>query len=56
MTKNQSQQTARGYEEIAKELEEVAEVLLGHPELNHQTAEKLLSIARDIRGLKSAAS
>jgi hypothetical protein len=57
MTKDQGPQTAlRDYEEIARELEEVAELLLSHPELNHQTAEKLFSIARDIRGLRSAAS
>jgi hypothetical protein len=39
----------RDYEEIARELDEVAELLLRHPELNHHAAEKLQAIARDIR-------
>jgi len=34
--------------DIATELEEVANMILGNPELNHQAAERLMRIARDI--------
>jgi len=37
------------YERIVEELETVAESIRLHPELNHQAAERLLTIARDIR-------
>jgi len=37
------------YEDVAAELERIAEMLRGAPELNHHAAERLLKIARDIR-------
>jgi hypothetical protein len=39
----------RGYEEIAQELERVADLLLHDPKLNHRSAERLMEIVRDIR-------
>jgi len=37
------------YEEIAQELERVADQLLHDPGVNHRAAERLKAIARDIR-------
>jgi hypothetical protein len=36
-------------EDIALELEQVAELVRRHPELNHHAADRLASIARNIR-------
>lgn len=36
-------------EDIARELEQVAELVRGHPELNHHAADRLAAIARNIR-------
>ena len=36
-------------EDIARELEQVAELVRLHPELNHHAADRLAAIARDIR-------
>jgi len=50
MTRPEDRRAAlRDYREIARELEEVAELILRHPELNHHAAERLQVIARDIR-------
>jgi hypothetical protein len=37
------------YEDIAAELERIAELVRDRPELNHHAVERLLQIARDIR-------
>jgi hypothetical protein len=37
------------YEDIAAELERIAEMVRDRPELNHHAVERLLQIARDIR-------
>ena len=37
------------YEKMAREIEDVAEMVRQHPELNHQAAERLVRIAEDIR-------
>jgi hypothetical protein len=37
------------YEDIAVELERIAEMVQQRPELNHHAADRLLQIARDIR-------
>jgi hypothetical protein len=36
-------------EDIARELEQVAQLVRDHPELNHHAADRLAAIARDIR-------
>lgn len=37
------------YEDVVKELEDVAALLRKHPELNHKAVERLLAIASEIR-------
>lgn len=37
------------YEDIAADLEHIAEMVRNTPELNHRAAERLLKIAQDIR-------
>jgi len=39
----------RDDEEIVEELEQVANLILERPELNHEAAQRLMRIARDIR-------
>lgn len=39
----------RNYEDIAAELEHIAELVRNTPELNHHAAERLLKVAQDIR-------
>lgn len=43
-------------EEIALELERVAQLIRERPELNHQAADRLITIARSIRADASRAS
>ncbi len=37
------------YHRVARELEEIAETVRNKPELNHRFAERLISLAREIR-------
>lgn len=39
----------QNYEDIAAELEHIAEMVRNAPELNHDAAERLLKLAQDIR-------
>jgi hypothetical protein len=39
----------QNYEDVATELERIAEMVRNTPELNHRAAERLLKIAQDIR-------
>jgi hypothetical protein len=44
-----SPRSFESFEDIASELERIAELLRNTPALNHNAAERLLEIARDIR-------
>jgi len=44
-----SRRPLRNYEDVAAELEHIAELVRNTPELNHHAAERLLKVAQDIR-------
>jgi hypothetical protein len=44
-----SSRPLHNYEDIAAELEHIAELVRNTPELNHHSAERLLKVAQDIR-------
>ena len=38
------------YDRMAKELEEMADVIHQHPEMNHHTSKRLKTMAKEMRG------
>ena len=42
--------TGKDYDRMAKELEDLAEIIHQHPEMNHHTSERLKVMAREMRG------
>jgi hypothetical protein len=42
--------TGRDYDRMAKELEDLADTIHEHPEMNHHTSERLKVMAKEMRG------
>jgi hypothetical protein len=42
--------TGGDYDRMAKELEDLADIIHKHPEMNHHTSERLKGMAKEMRG------